>query len=248
MFDFVRKHTKIMMIVLFLLIIPSFVLFGLDGYSRMQEKGAAVAKVDGRDISQTEWDQAHKQEVDRLRSSMPSLDPKLLDSPEAALRHAGAPGARPRAGAWPASGFQPGDQRPAAGAGPAGQRNHCLFAPPDGKLDMERYRQLVGAQGMTPEMFEARARAICRAPGDGGVAGPASRRRRQADVALNAFSKSVKCRSRAFHGGVRDACQPDRCRIEQFYKDNPRCSRRRAGQYRVPGAGPGGAAQGHHPQ
>ena len=36
MFDFVRKHTKIMMGLMFLLIIPSFVLFGIDGYNRMR--------------------------------------------------------------------------------------------------------------------------------------------------------------------------------------------------------------------
>ena len=33
MFDFIRKHTKITMGFLFLLIVPSFVLFGLDGYT-----------------------------------------------------------------------------------------------------------------------------------------------------------------------------------------------------------------------
>ena len=32
MFDFFRKYNKIMMIVLFLLIIPSFVLFGVERY------------------------------------------------------------------------------------------------------------------------------------------------------------------------------------------------------------------------
>ena len=37
MFDIFRKHTKIMMMVMFLLIIPSFVLFGIDGYNRMSE-------------------------------------------------------------------------------------------------------------------------------------------------------------------------------------------------------------------
>ncbi|MEY2810600.1 MAG: hypothetical protein RLZ66_2111, partial [Pseudomonadota bacterium] len=39
MFDFVRKHTRIMQFLLFLLIFPSFVLFGIDGYNRFQEKG-----------------------------------------------------------------------------------------------------------------------------------------------------------------------------------------------------------------
>ena len=68
MFDFVRTHTKIMMFVLFLLIIPSFVLFGIDGYNRSNEKGAVVAQVGGDDITQGEWDAAHRSESDRLRA------------------------------------------------------------------------------------------------------------------------------------------------------------------------------------
>ena len=52
MFDIFRKHTKIMMGVLFLLIIPSFVLFGIDGYNRMQESDTAVARVGGHDMTQ----------------------------------------------------------------------------------------------------------------------------------------------------------------------------------------------------
>jgi peptidyl-prolyl cis-trans isomerase D len=34
MFDLVRKHTKVLMFLMFLLIIPAFVLVGVDGYSR----------------------------------------------------------------------------------------------------------------------------------------------------------------------------------------------------------------------
>ena len=83
MFDFIRKHTKITMGLLFLLIVPSFVLFGLDGYTKSKDKSAVVAKVDGQEILQTEWDRAHAREVERLKASMPSLDAKLLDSPEA---------------------------------------------------------------------------------------------------------------------------------------------------------------------
>ena len=83
MFDFVRNNTKIMMGILFLLIIPSFVLFGLEGYSRFNDKGAVVAKVNGNKINQTDWDAAHKREVDRIRASMPNIDAKLFDSAEA---------------------------------------------------------------------------------------------------------------------------------------------------------------------
>src|SRR4051812_40571663 len=82
MFEFVRTHNKIMQVLLFLLILPSFVLVGINGYNRMQEKGEAVAKVDGHDILQGDWDNAHKQEIERIRSQLPNVDPKLLDSPQ----------------------------------------------------------------------------------------------------------------------------------------------------------------------
>src|ERR1700757_1650485 len=81
MFDFVRKHNKIMQVLLFLLVFPSFVLVGIQGYNRFREKGDAVAKVDGHDILQGDWDAAHRQEVERLRSQSPNIDAKLLDSP-----------------------------------------------------------------------------------------------------------------------------------------------------------------------
>ena len=34
MFDFVRKHTRLLQFILVLLIFPSFVFFGIQGYSR----------------------------------------------------------------------------------------------------------------------------------------------------------------------------------------------------------------------
>ena len=83
MFDFVRKHTRVMQFLLFLLIFPSFVLFGLEGYNRFREGGATVATVDGLSITQAEWDAAHRSQVERMRSSMPNVDVKLFDTPEA---------------------------------------------------------------------------------------------------------------------------------------------------------------------
>jgi peptidyl-prolyl cis-trans isomerase D len=83
MFDFVRKHSKVIAGPLFLLIILAFILVGVDGYKNMAAKGATVATIGSDKISQEEWDLAHKNEVDRLRSSVPNLDPKLLDSAEA---------------------------------------------------------------------------------------------------------------------------------------------------------------------
>ncbi|MDB5939386.1 MAG: PpiC-type peptidyl-prolyl cis-trans isomerase, partial [Polaromonas sp.] len=82
MFDFIRKHTKWTMALLFLLIVPSFILVGMNS-NPATEKGSVVAKVDGTEITQPEWDREHLREVDRLRTSMPTLDAKLLDTPEA---------------------------------------------------------------------------------------------------------------------------------------------------------------------
>ena len=44
MFEFVRTHTKVLQFILFLLIFPSFVLFGVEGYSRMNDRGVVVAQ------------------------------------------------------------------------------------------------------------------------------------------------------------------------------------------------------------
>ena len=82
MFDFVRRHMRALQFLLVLLIFPSFVLFGIDGYQRFSEGNTAVARVDGRDLTQVEWDAAHRNQAERLRAEMPGIDAKLLDSPE----------------------------------------------------------------------------------------------------------------------------------------------------------------------
>ena len=49
MFDFFRAHTRVALALLVLLIIPSFVFFGIDGYSKFSDgaKGT-VAQVNGQ--------------------------------------------------------------------------------------------------------------------------------------------------------------------------------------------------------
>jgi peptidyl-prolyl cis-trans isomerase D len=157
MFDFVRNNTKMMMGLLFLLIIPSFVMFGIDGYSRFKDQGAVVAQVDGNKITQAEWDNAHKREIERIRVSMPNIDVKLLDSPEA--RYATLDRMvreQVLVVATQKLHLTASDARLASEL----QKNPTIAAlrAADGKLDMERYRSLVASQGMTPDMFEAQVR------------------------------------------------------------------------------------------
>ncbi len=83
MFEFVRKHTRILQFVLAILIVPSFVLFGIQGYSRFADgTNSTVAKVGGQNITQTELDAAHRRQIDMLRNQMPNIDVKLFDSPQ----------------------------------------------------------------------------------------------------------------------------------------------------------------------
>jgi peptidyl-prolyl cis-trans isomerase D len=187
MFDFVRNNTKIMMGLLFLLIIPSFVLFGLEGYSRFDDKGIVVAKVDGQKINQSDWDAAHKSEVDRIRASMPNLDVKLFDTPEAKYatlermvrdKVIAAAAQKMHLVASDTRLARELQQSPAIAA----------LRTPDGKLDMERYKQLAASQGMTPEMFEMQVRSdLSNRQVIQGVQASAYATSAQTQTALNAF-------------------------------------------------------------
>ena len=157
MFDTVRNNAKLMMGLLFLLIIPSFVLLGVERYNRDGDRGATVAEVDGKAITQAQWDAAHQREVDRIRSTSPNVDPKLLDSPmakmatlerlvnEEILRAAARQSLLVTTDTRLALQLQ---KDPVI----AGLRSA------DGKLDLDRYRQLLASQGMTPEMYESQVR------------------------------------------------------------------------------------------
>ena len=82
MFEFVRTHTRLLQFILLILILPSFVVFGIQGYSSFTEGGnGTVATVNGVAIKQSEWDLSHREQVDRLRQQAPNVDIKLLDSP-----------------------------------------------------------------------------------------------------------------------------------------------------------------------
>ena len=221
MFDFVRKHTKIMMGLMFLLIIPSFVMFGIQGYNRMNEGGAVVAKVAGQEIKQAEWDNTHRNEVQRVLAQSPGLDPKMLDSAEA--RYATLEKMvrdRVLAAAAEKSHLVTSDTRLARSleADPA----IAQLRKPDGTLDVERYRQLVGTQGMTPEMFEARVRSDLSARQVvSGVIGTSFVPAAEADVTLNAFLERREVQVATFKAGdFTSKLSLTDAELEAWYKDH----------------------------
>ena len=80
MFDFVRNNTRLALGFMLLLIIPSFVFFGIDGYKRFTDgTSTTVAKVDGLSITRGEWESMHQRVVDRARRQNPEQE--SLDTP-----------------------------------------------------------------------------------------------------------------------------------------------------------------------
>ncbi|MET3495925.1 peptidyl-prolyl cis-trans isomerase [Variovorax boronicumulans] len=154
MFDFFRKYNKIVMIFLFLLIIPSFVLFGVERYqgSGNEEK---VARVDGLDITKPEWDAQHRIETDRIRQQSPNVDATMLESD--ALRYATLERMvrdRVLAAAAAKTNMTVSEDRLARLF--AQDQGLATFRTPDGKFDRETFMRVTGR---TPEQYEASVRA-----------------------------------------------------------------------------------------
>ena len=154
MFEFIRTHKPLMMGFLMLLIVPSFVLVGVSSYQGGDATND-VAVVDGRKITQQEWEEAQRQQIDRYRQQMgDQFDQKMFDTPEA--RQAVL------------------DNLVAERALEAEiKRSHMTvndatlaqtiaeidaFKKADGSFDMEQYKAVLAAQGMSPSMFDARMR------------------------------------------------------------------------------------------
>lgn len=222
MFEFVRKHTKILQFVLFLLIFPSFVLFGVEGYSRMNDRGPTVAKVDGAAIHQSEWDAAHKAEADRMREQLPMLDAKLLDSPEA--RQATLDRLiRDKVIAVAArdNHLVVTDDRLLA----ALQQDQALaaFRRPDGSTDVEGLKKALAREGMTPQMYDEQVRTnLIRRQVLTGISASALPAAGPAQVALGAYFEKREVQVVRFDAAEFAAkVTPTDAEIEAYHKANP---------------------------
>jgi len=154
MFEFIRTHQRLMQFLLLLLILPSFVLVGVSQYeSRGSNDG--VATVDGRTITQQEWEAAQRRQIEQARAMMGAqFDQKMFDTPEAkqevldglvAERAVNAEVAR--------NNLTIGN----AALVKAIQEQTGLKKP-DGSFDVDAYKVFLTSQGMTAEGFEQRVR------------------------------------------------------------------------------------------
>lgn len=217
MFDFVRKHNRLFQLMLLILILPAFVLVGVEGYSRfMDGSNAGVATVDGRKITQSEWDAAHRNQVDRLRSQMPNLDMKLVDTPEM-RRESLDQLVRERVLLAAANGQH---------LNISDERLQQLFRTdpqfaflrnPDGTVN----KNLLLAQGMSSEMFVQRLRQdLTLRQVMLGVAGTAVAGKANAGVAFDALLQQREVQLQRFEAkDFLAQIKPSDADLEAFYKD-----------------------------
>lgn len=154
MFDFVRKHTRLFQFILLVLILPSFAFVGMQGYTSMMDgANAGVASVNGRKITQAEWDAAQRDQAERVRRQNPTIDAKLLDSPEAKRQALeGLVTERTLKVAADQQHFTPSPESVAARFWADPQ--FAFLRNADGTVN----KALLAAQGMTPSIFLERLR------------------------------------------------------------------------------------------
>ncbi len=153
MYDLIYKHKRIVQVILALITLP-FAFFGVDYYFRQSGGSGTIATVGDSKVTQAEFDEALREQQDRMRQTLGrNYDPSLFDTPEA--RYALVD--------------QLVNQRLLENRARA---DRLRVTDPqlyefiaqlqpfqvDGKFSPERYRQLLQAQGMSPPQFEQRVR------------------------------------------------------------------------------------------
>ena len=156
MFEFVRKHNRLMQLLLLILVVPAFVLVGVSSYDS-GSAGTVVAKVGDQEITQVDWDQEINRRGQMLRQRDPSFDVKLLEEPEQKYRVLedlvtqqvlNTAVQKMRIGATDRQVAEAIAQDPAI----------AELRDATGKIDLQRYQQLLATNGLTPAMYEAQVR------------------------------------------------------------------------------------------
>ena len=155
MFDFFRKHTWLLQIVLALVVLGFAGGAVYQGYgSFISDDNATVAKVDGKKITRSEWEFAQRDQLERVRRQMPNVDAKLFDTPEMKRQSLDAV-VRDRVMLAAADKLN-------LGVTDARLQRELLGVPqfkrPDGQFDFDTYKAFVESQNMSTATFEARMR------------------------------------------------------------------------------------------
>ncbi|MBB5503959.1 SurA N-terminal domain-containing protein [Paraburkholderia atlantica] len=158
MLDFFRNHQRLMMFMLILVILPGLGFVGIQGFRGFFDESANVASVNGHKITRVEYDDAMRQQIDRGRQMLGAqFDMKAFDTPERRREMLD--------GMIEQRVLADETQRLHLTASDDAVRRALLSDPvisslknPDGSIDLERYKQLLAMQGMTPDQYDERMR------------------------------------------------------------------------------------------
>ncbi|MES2015636.1 MAG: SurA N-terminal domain-containing protein [Pseudomonadota bacterium] len=154
MFEYIRNHRRLIQILMGLVIL-SFIVTGVLS-SRDSSVGASVvATVGDFKITQQEWDDAQRQQIDRYRAQLgPRFDQKEFETP--ASKQAVLEGLM----AERAIDAEIKHDRLTIGDAALQKQiqDIAAFKKPDGTFDMVQYKAALAAQGMNPQMFDNRMR------------------------------------------------------------------------------------------
>ena len=218
MFDFVRTHTRLFQGILVLLVFPSFVFFGVQGYSSFTEGGnTKVAEVDGHEITQAEWDAAHQRNIERIRQQMPTVDMKLLDTP--AVRAQTLDGLlRERVLLSAAADMHLGVSDERLQRVFATDPQFAALRNPDGSIN----RELLAAQGMSSEIFAQSLRQdLAMRQVMQGIGATAIAPQAVVEPAFDALLQRRQVQFQRFDAqALRTKVNPSDAEIEAFYKAN----------------------------
>jgi peptidyl-prolyl cis-trans isomerase D len=158
MLDFFRNHKRLMMFMLILVVLPGLGFVGIQGFRGFFDESANVASVNGHKITRAEYDSAARQQLDQARQMMgANFDASLFDTPQHRKDILD--------GLIQQRVLADETQRLHLTASDEAVRRSLLADPviaslrkPDGTMDLDRYKQLLAMQGMTPEQYDERVR------------------------------------------------------------------------------------------
>ncbi|SEA79009.1 SurA N-terminal domain-containing protein [Paraburkholderia sartisoli] len=158
MLDFFRNHKRLMMFMLILVIVPGLGFVGIQGFRGFFDESANVASVNGHKITRVEYDNAMRQQLDRARQVLGArFDMKSFDTPERRRDMLD--------GLIQERVLADETQRLHLTASDDAVRRTLLADPvisslknANGTIDVDRYKQLLAMQGMTPEQYDERVR------------------------------------------------------------------------------------------
>ncbi|QYD70660.1 SurA N-terminal domain-containing protein [Paraburkholderia edwinii] len=158
MLDFFRNHQRLMMFMLVLVILPGLGFVGIQGFRGFFDESANVASVNGHKITRAEYDNSMRMQLDRARQMLGNqFDMKAFDTPERRKDMLD--------GLIQQRVLADETQRLHLTVSDDALRRALMNDPviaslkkPDGSIDLDRYKQLLAMQGMTPDQYQEQVR------------------------------------------------------------------------------------------